>query len=90
MKFDIQLFNDTVTSSEVLQVKNVFVDDDTRTFDVPEPRTDITASEIEALSEWITANNALVGDKDGADFAYIESATKVETHRVKVDISSGE
>lgn len=87
MKFDIQLFNDTVTTSYVLQVKNTFTDGDTRTIDVPDPKSDIAASDITELETWITDNNAIIGDKDNAPFAYIESATKIDTVRVKVDIA---
>ena len=86
--FDIQLFADTVTSSTVLQIKNVFTDGDTRTFDVPSPRNDVTDSDVVALDTWIKANNVLIGDKADAPFDYIEYATKIETNRVKVDVSA--
>lgn len=88
MKFDIQMFADTITSSEVLQIKNTFTDGDTRTIDVPDPRDDVSASDITELETWILANNALIGDKDGAPFAYVDSAIIVETNRVKLDIKS--
>ena len=86
--FDIQRFADTVESSEVLQTKFTFADEDTRTVNIPDPRADIEPTEIQELSEWIVANNVLLGDVGLANSTGIESAVIVGTTRVRLDIKS--
>ena len=89
MKFDIQLFGDTVTSEQELQIKANFGEDDNRTITIPEARSNIATSEVTALETWIQANNVLVGDKAGAAFTDFESAVLQKTNRIKLDITSG-
>jgi len=86
--FDIQLFADTVTTSQELQIKANFGEDDNRTITVPEARDDIESSEITELETWIKANNVLVGDKEGAAFTGFESAILNNTTRIKLDITA--
>lgn len=86
--FDIQRFADTVESSSVLQTKFTFADEDTRTVNIPDPRSDIDATEIQELSEWVVANNVLLGDVGLATSTGIESAIIVGTTRVRLDIKS--
>jgi len=85
--FDLQRFADTITSSQELQIKANFGEDDNRTINIPNARDNVTSSEITELETWIQANNVLVGDKAGAAFTDFESAILVETNRVKLDIS---
>lgn len=88
LKFDIQLFADTVTSEQELQIKANFGEDDNRTINVPQARSDIESSEITELETWVKANNVLVGDKEGAAFTDFESAILQMTTRNKLDLTS--
>lgn len=88
MTFDIQLFADTVTSDSSLGVKFTFADDDNRTVNVPNPRLDITESEVAALDTWVIANNVVLGDKALANSTGIESATLTKTNRIKLDLTN--
>lgn len=89
--FDIQRFgyNDTVTSSENIQFEFGFVDADTRTANVPNPKDaeDIEASDVAAFSTWIETNAVIIGDKTGAASAGINAATRVTKTTTKLDLS---
>lgn len=85
--FDIQLFADTITSEQELQIKANFGEDDNRTINVPQARSDIETSEIVELETWVRANNVLVGDKAGAAFTDFESAILLNTTRHKLDLT---
>lgn len=87
--FDIQMFgaNDTITSSNTLDIIGGFADGDTRTFKIPNPRSDLTSSDIESLDAWIAANNVIVGDRTGASSTGINSATLVETTKTRLDLT---
>ena len=84
--FDIQKFADTVTSATNLKVEWGFDDGDTRIFNLPEPRNDITDSDVAALNTWVAANQPIVGDKYGSSTTGINSAIKVDTTRTKIDL----
>lgn len=87
--FDIQMFgnNDTITSSQELSIIAGFVDGDTRTFKVKNPRNDLTENDITDLDDFIVANNVLIGDRTGADATGINSATIIDTTKTKLDLS---
>lgn len=87
MKFDLQKFADTVTTSQSLQINFGFEDGDTRISNVPNPKIGLTSSEVATVSTWIAANNVLIGDKNGAASTGINSATRVDKTKVNVDIS---
>lgn len=87
--FNLQMFgsNDTITSSNTVDIIAGFVDGDTRTFKVPNPRQDIAAGEIEELSGWMSDTSVIVGDRTGASSTGINSATLVETTKTKLDLT---
>lgn len=87
--FNIQRFgdNDTITSSQELSFVAGFVDGDTRTFKLKNPKSGLTGSDISPVDAFITANNILIGDKAGANTNGINSATVIDTGRVKLDLT---
>jgi len=87
MKFNIQRFSDTITSSDNLQIEFGFVDGDTRTLNVPNPRNDLAASDVSAVDVWINNNLPIIGDKEGAITNGINSAIIIEKAVNKLDLS---
>ena len=76
------------TSTEVtLKIHCGFVDGDTRTITMKNPRSDITTEEITDLNSFIRTNNLLIGDETGAIFANIQKVTKGTTTTRKLDLS---
>lgn len=69
---------DTIKTSRTLKLEYDFVDGDTRTNNIKDPRDNITSNEIAELNTFLRANNALIGDKYQATFAQIKKATIVE------------
>lgn len=70
--FDIQRFSDTYTNGIDLKVNLLFADEDTRLISIPNPRSDITTEEIEAIfKNNATTAEVFIGDKTGA--AYVGS-----------------
>lgn len=74
--------NPTITTTTELKLDTYFVDGDTRSITIKNPKDDIQASEISALNTLIQTDNLLIGDKSGATFGKITKAsvvTKVTT-----------
>lgn len=78
---------DVITGATTLKIEMDFVDGDTRTNNIKDPKQDITSSEIESLNQFIRANNALIGDKFNAPFARIKKATRVTKTTINYDIT---
>lgn len=78
---------DVTKSTRVLQLVGNFADEDTRTFTLDNPKANVTASEINALSSFMQTNNILIGDKNGAAFSRINSAKVIEGTTVYLDLS---
>lgn len=78
---------DSTTVSQNLRVSCGFVDGDTRVFSIKHPRSDLTASDIEMYSNFIAANNLLVGDKNSAPFGKISKAVRINQSKTVFDIS---
>lgn len=79
---------DTVSYSNELKIETLFVDGDTRTFSVKNPKTTVTSSNISALNTFMQENNILVGDKYGGRFGRIQTAKKVNKSTVTLDLES--
>lgn len=77
---------DVITTSTRLEVEMGFADGDNRSFNLPNPLTDITSEQINGLSDWMLANQPLVGDETGADFVAITDARYVQTLTKKYDL----
>lgn len=77
---------DTYTSTNELKMEALFVDGDTRTFNVKNPKANIAQSDITALNTFMQQNNILVGDKYGGRFGRLTSAAKVNKMTVNLDL----
>ena len=78
---------DVVKTARNLIFETVFVDGDTRSITLKNPRSDISQSEITAFNTFLQENNMLIGDKDGATFGRIKKVTRRETTTTYLDIS---
>lgn len=79
---------DVLTNEPVLLIDNLFVDGDTRTITLKNPKENITQSEITELNTFCQTNNILVGDKEGGNFGRITKVTKRTTTTRKLDFSA--
>lgn len=79
---------DTVTYSDELKIEALFVDGDTRTFSVKNPKSTVTSANISALNTFMQENNILVGDKYGGRFGRIQTAKKVNKSTVTLDLET--
>ena len=77
---------DTVSYSNELKIESKFVDGDTRTFSVKNPKASIAQSAIVSLNAFMQENEILVGDKYGGRFGRITTATKVGKSTVHLDL----
>lgn len=91
MMFDIQMFgeNDTVTSSDSVEIKFAFDDGDDRTAKLKNANTNtFTANNVATLSAWVEENQPLVGDKSGTSSTTgIVDAYRVEQTVRKLDLT---
>lgn len=79
---------DTVTRSDELKFEAMFVDGDTRTFNIKSPKSNVSQTEIAALNTYMQTNNILIGDKYGGRFGKIATATTVDKTTVTLDLES--
>lgn len=77
---------DTTKTTKNLKVDSDFVDGDTRAFNIKNPKSNITASDITDLNTYMQINGVLVGDKTGATFLRIAKASVVTKTTVNLDI----
>ena len=77
---------DTVKTSTSLVIECVFLDGDTRTITLKNPRDDVSASEIENLETFMHDNNIIIGDRDSSDFRNIRKAVKRDTTTIYLDL----
>lgn len=78
---------DTVEQFSNLKVEMKFVDGDTRTQSLKNPKETITQEQVSELNAFIQANNLLIGDKGGATFGKITKVTKSYGTRTHLDIN---
>lgn len=79
---------DTVSYSTELKIESLFVDGDTRTTSVKNPKANISQSDIAALNTFMQTNNILVGDKYGGRFGRIDTASVVNKSTVNLDLET--
>ena len=77
---------DTYKSTYAIKIKFGFVDGDTRTINLDNPKNNLQASQIHELSNFIKNNNLLIGDKYGADSNGILYADIIESTKITLDI----
>lgn len=78
---------DIVTQDSTLVFEFMFVDGDTRTQKLKNPKSTITQEQIAELNAYIQANNLIVGDKGGATFGKIARVVKRNEVITKLDIN---
>lgn len=78
---------DVIKNSRSLIIENVFVDGDTRSVTLKNPRSDISESQITDLNSFLQETNILIGDKDGATFGRIKKVTRRNSTTTYLDIS---
>ena len=78
---------DVTKTSRSLIIENVFVDGDTRSVTLKNPRSDISESQITDLNSFLQETNILIGDKDGATFGRIRKVTRRNSTTTYLDIS---
>ena len=77
---------DTYKQTYILKIKLGFADGDMRTINLDNPKSNLQASQIHELSQFIKTNNLLLGDKYSADSAGILTADIVESMKITLDI----
>lgn len=79
---------DTVSYSNELKFETMFVDGDTRTFNIKAPKSNVSQAEIAALNAYMQANNIMIGDKYGGRFGKIMTATTVNKITTTLDLEN--
>lgn len=75
---------DKVKTETTLKLLAGFTDGDDRTISVPNPRSDLTSADINAINE--LAKGVLIGDKYGAAFAELKDANIVTSTTTYLDL----
>lgn len=78
---------DIVKTKNQLQLVAEFNDSDTRTITLDNPKSGLTAAEINAVGAYTKTNNCIIGDKAGACFERFNSAKIVTGTTVYFDLS---
>ena len=72
---------DVIKTESTLQIVAEFVDGDTRTISIDNPKAAYSeaqfASAVKDFASYCKTNNVLIGDKAGADFSGVKQAQKV-------------
>lgn len=79
---------DTISQGRELKIVTMFVDGDTRTFNMKDPKSNISQSDIANLNTFMQANNILIGDKYGGRFGKIMTASTVDKATVTLDLEN--
>lgn len=77
---------DTVKTTSILKIDNDFVDGDTRSFNLKNPKNGISESDITALNQFMQMNGVLVGDKYSATFLRISKASVINKTQTTLEI----
>ena len=78
---------DVVKTAYNLVIETAFVDGDTRTLTIKNPRSNISQNDITDLNSYMQETNILIGDKDGATFGRIKKVTRRSSTTTYLDIS---
>lgn len=76
------------TTTTSLKVNSLFVDGDTRSFTLKNPKPSITTTEIMELQTFMQANNIIIGDKYGGTFGRIEEVRRITETKESLNFSS--
>ena len=78
---------DTITSSRELKVVAEFYDADNRTLSLDNPKTNLTATDINGVIDWAKINQPIIGDKAGASLVGASKAQIIEKTVNKLDLA---
>ncbi|MBD3878233.1 MAG: DUF2922 domain-containing protein [Quinella sp. 1Q5] len=78
---------DIITTKKVLQNVFTFADGDTRTVNIPNPKDNLTAEQVQAWADFAVQNQILIGDKTAAALTGIQSSKILDVTSTDVDIS---
>ena len=81
---------DVTKISRSLIIENVFVDGDTRSVTLKNPRSNISESQITDLNSFLQDTNILIGDKNGSTFGRIKKVTRRDSTTTYLDIEETE
>lgn len=79
---------DKVKTSSSLKVDCDFVDGDTRAFNLKNPKTGISSSDIADLNQFMQINGVIIGDKYSATFLRIAKASVINKTTLTLDVDS--
>ncbi len=79
---------DAVSTGRELKIETMFVDGDTRTFNIKSPKSNIAQSDIANLNTYMQTNNIIVGDKYGGRFGKITLASTIDKTTVNLDLET--
>lgn len=79
---------DTFSQSRELKFETMFVDGDTRTFSIKNPKANISQNELSNLNTYMQTNNILIGDKYGGRFGRITKVETVNKATVTLDLTT--
>lgn len=77
---------DMVKTSSKLLIEVLFVDGDTRTITLRNPKSTLTSNDIENLETFMQTNNILIGDRDSSDFKRIRVAKTRNERKIILDL----
>ena len=77
---------DKTKTESVLNIECLFLDGDTRTITLKNPRSNVSSSDIESLESFMLENLIIIGDRDGFDFRKIKKAVKRNTTTSYLDL----
>ena len=81
---------DVIKTESTLQIVADFVDGDTRTISIDNPKAAYSeaqfASAVKDFASYCKTNNVLIGDKAGADFATISSVKIISNTENTLDL----
>ena len=82
---------DSVKTTRTIDIECLFMDGDTRTIKLQNPKATIETSEITALNTLIlnggNSTSLLIGDRTGADFYRINTVTKITENVTTLDLN---
>ncbi|MBR1645914.1 MAG: hypothetical protein IJ685_03955 [Selenomonadaceae bacterium] len=79
---------DKFKQSQSLVIEIKFLDGDTRTITLRNPKSTITTSEIAEIETFLGTSNVLIGDRDSSDFSKIKRVVKRESSTTILDLES--
>lgn len=78
-----------IRETQTLKLDALFVDGDTRTITLKNPKETITTAQITTLNTLIQSGNLLIGDKAGGTFGRIDKVRRVTETKVLLDLTGG-